>query len=110
MGVACEPAIKWQGGSEELIYVEQAQWSQSDLAAIEEDCKRLDMFQERMKVWHWHDDEYPQAQMLPHARRTLYGAEVSHAGVCQHPSESWKTIKAPCGTATSRLTDLWYDL
>lgn len=61
IGVACEPAIKGQGGSEELIYVEQAQWSQSDLAAIEEDCRRLDMFQEGMKVWHWHDDEYPLA-------------------------------------------------
>lgn len=61
IGVACEPAIKGQGGSEESIYVEQAQWSQSDLAAIEEDCRRLDMFQEGMKVWHWHDDEYPLA-------------------------------------------------
>ena len=60
VGVACEPAIKGQGGSEELIYVEQAQWSQSDMAAIEEDCRRLDMLQEGTKVRHWHDDEYPQ--------------------------------------------------
>ena len=59
VGVACEPAIKGQGGSEELIYVEQAQWSQSDLAAIEEDCGRLGIFQEGTKVRRWHDDEYP---------------------------------------------------
>ena len=59
VGVACEPAIKGKGGSEELLYVEQAQWSQSDLAAIEEDCKRFGMFQEGTKVGHWHDDEYP---------------------------------------------------
>ena len=61
VGVACEPAIRGQGGSEELIYVEQAQWSQSDLVAIEEDCKRLDMLQDGVKVQHWHDDEYPLA-------------------------------------------------
>lgn len=59
VGVACEPAIKGQGGSEELLYVEQAQWSQSDLAAIEEDCRLLGMLQEGTKVWHWHDEEYP---------------------------------------------------
>ncbi|MCY3820148.1 MAG: hypothetical protein OXH52_12420 [Gammaproteobacteria bacterium] len=61
VGVACEPAIKGHGGSEELIYVEQAQWSRSDSAAIEEDCRRLGMFQEGTKVWHWHDDECPRA-------------------------------------------------
>ena len=59
VGVACEPAIKGQGGSEELIFVEQAQWSQSDLGAIEEDCRLLGMLQEGTKVWHWHDEEYP---------------------------------------------------
>ena len=61
VGVACEPTIKGQGGSEELIYVEQAQWSQSDLVAIEEDSRRLDMFQEGTKMRYWHDDEYPRA-------------------------------------------------
>ena len=59
VGVACDPAIKGQGGSEELIYVEQAQWSRSDLAAIEEDCRSYGMFQEGTKVRHWRDDEYP---------------------------------------------------
>ena len=61
VGVACEPATKGQGGSEELIYVEQAEWSRSDLAAIEEDCRRFGMFQDGTKARYWHDDEYPRA-------------------------------------------------
>ena len=60
VGVACEPAVQGQGGSEELVYVEQAQWSQADRAAIEEDCRRLDMLQEGVEVRHWHEEEFPE--------------------------------------------------
>ena len=61
VGVACEPAAQGQGGSEELVYHEQALWSRAEQAAIEKDCKRLDMLQEGVKVWDWHEDEFPQA-------------------------------------------------
>ena len=61
VGIACEPAAQGQGGSEELVYVEQAHWSEDDRAGIEEDCRRLGMFQEGAKLQHWHEDEFPEA-------------------------------------------------
>lgn len=61
VGIACEPAAQGEGGSEELIYVEQTQWSKEDRAAIEEDCERLGMLKAGVKVWHWLDEEFPEA-------------------------------------------------
>ena len=61
VGIACEPAVQGQGGSEELVYVEQAHWSDDDRAGIEEDCRRLGMFQAGVAVSHLHEDEFPEA-------------------------------------------------
>lgn len=60
VGIACEPAIRGQWGSEELIYIEQAEWSQEDRARIDEDCRRLGMFQD-VKKWTSHEDEFLKA-------------------------------------------------
>ena len=59
IGISCEPAAQGQGGSEDLVYVEQAQWSDDDLTTIEDDCRRLDLFQSGMQAQHWCEDEFP---------------------------------------------------
>ena len=59
VGISCEPATQRKGGSEDLIYVEQAQWSDDERASIEQDCRRLGLFQSGMIEHHWHADEFP---------------------------------------------------
>ena len=59
IGVACEPMDQEEVRSEELVYVEQAHWSEDDRAGIEEDCRRLGMFQATVEMRHWHEDEFP---------------------------------------------------
>ena len=59
VGISCEPAAQGKGGSEDLVYVEQAQWSDDERASIEEDCGSLGLFQSGVKVRHWHGDEFP---------------------------------------------------
>ena len=60
IGIACEPVAQGQGGSEDLVYVEQAQWSDAERAAIEEDCGRLGMLRSGAEVQHRRYDEFPE--------------------------------------------------
>ena len=61
VGISCEPAGQGHGGSEDLVYVEQAQWSDADRVAIEEDCKRLRILQPGIKAKRLYEDEFPVA-------------------------------------------------
>ena len=59
VGISCEPAAQGKGGSEDLIYVEQAHWSDHEEASIEEDCRRLGLLQPGVKEHYWREDEFP---------------------------------------------------
>ncbi len=59
IGIACEPPDQGQGGSEDLIYAEQAQWTDEQRRTIREDCQRLSVFRPNMKSKLWEGEEYP---------------------------------------------------
>lgn len=59
VGISCEPAAQGRGGSEDLVYAEQAQWSDHDRATIREDCRRLGVMQPGRREHHWHEEEFP---------------------------------------------------
>ena len=59
VGISCEPTGQAHGGSEDLVYVEQAQWSDADRVAIEEDCKRLGILQPGITAKRFYEEEFP---------------------------------------------------
>lgn len=58
VGISCEPAGQIKV-SEDLVYVEQADWSDADRAAILEDCQYLGFLQSEAKEHHWRVEEFP---------------------------------------------------
>ena len=59
IGIACEPPDQSHSVSEDMVYAEQAQWTEDDRHAIREDCKRLGIFRTDMKKRRWLGQEYP---------------------------------------------------
>ena len=59
IGITCEPPDQGLGGSEDLIYAEQAQWTDEQRREIRKDCQRLDVFGPNMKSKLWEGEEYP---------------------------------------------------
>ena len=59
VGVSCEPAGE-VNGSEDLVYAEQADWSDEDRAAIKEDCRRLGVMQPGQTERRWRQEEFPE--------------------------------------------------
>lgn len=62
VGVSCEPPNQGRGGSEELVYAEQADWSDEARRAIREDCKTYGVLQKGMKETPWQGQEFPDAE------------------------------------------------
>ena len=58
IGISCEPPSQGHGGSEDLVYVEQAEWTDEDRRAIKADCKKFGVLQDP-KETQWHAEEYP---------------------------------------------------
>lgn len=58
VGVAMEPPSQGRGGSEDLIYVEQADWTEADREAIRRDCRENGVLQDPQEVRLSHQ-EYP---------------------------------------------------
>ena len=75
IGIVCEPP-EGEGGSEDLVYVEQSQWSEEDRALIEEDCMRLGLFREGTGS-HRQEEEFPAVPVFEdgtdRGRRTRVG-------------------------------------
>ena len=59
IGVTCEPPDQGHGGSEDLIYIEQTDWSDEDRQALFFNCKMLHIFQDEMKVTEFYGNEFP---------------------------------------------------
>jgi len=66
VGVAVEPPGKGRGGSEDLIYAEQQNWSAEQRAAAEADCSNLGIMSGALRERHVHESEFPDPK-----RRTL---------------------------------------
>ena len=59
VGISREPPNQGQGISEDMIYAEQAEWTDKDRRAIIQDCKTYGVLQGEMKERQWHGEEYP---------------------------------------------------
>lgn len=59
IGIALEPPSQGRGGSEDLLYFEQTNWSNEDYRALLHDCKMFDIFQNEMKVTEFSGNEFP---------------------------------------------------
>ena len=45
IGISCEPPGQEHGGSEDLVYAEQTEWTDEDRRAIKRDCKTYGVLQ-----------------------------------------------------------------
>ena len=59
IGISREPPGHKHGVSEDMIYAEQADWTDEQRAAIRQDCERLGILGNAMRVRPWTDEEYP---------------------------------------------------
>lgn len=59
VGISREPPLQGRGVSEDLIYAEQADWTDEQRAAIKEDCKTLGVLQGELKERAWGGQEFP---------------------------------------------------
>ena len=64
VGVSCEPPDQGHGSSEDLIYVEQADWSDEDRQAIRHDCKILNILRIEMKATLLSGQEFPDVETV----------------------------------------------
>ena len=60
IGIACEPPSHEHATSEDMVYAEQAQWTDEERCAIRKDCERLSVFQESLEARPWHGEEFPE--------------------------------------------------
>lgn len=61
VGIACEPPDQGRGGSEDLIYAEQHDWTDEDRESIREECKASGVLQD-LKERHFHGTEFPEIE------------------------------------------------
>jgi len=60
VGISREPPKQGRGISEDLIYAEQAEWTDEDRRGIVEDCKTCDVLQSELKERQWQGEEFPE--------------------------------------------------
>ena len=63
IGIAREPPGQPHGVSEDMIYAEQAAWTEDERRAIRSDCSRLGVLDDDMKSRRWPGQEYPDVQL-----------------------------------------------
>ena len=60
IGITCEPPGQPHGASEDMVYTEQASWTEEERNAIEEYCQRHGIFSSNMTGQQWSCQEYPE--------------------------------------------------
>lgn len=76
IGVACEPPGQEHGGSEDLIYAEQAEWTDEQRREIKEHCRRLNVFRRDLDMRLWEGEEYPDVVTVDIEQSTLKGQVI----------------------------------
>ena len=64
IGISREPPGQGRGISEDLIYAEQADWSDEDREAIRKDCEDFGVLQNRMQQKPWKGREFPDVETV----------------------------------------------
>ena len=59
VGISREPPGQEHGVSEDMIYAEQADWTEEERAAIRRDCERCGILRYDMRIRRWSGREYP---------------------------------------------------
>lgn len=60
VGISREPLNQGRGISEDLVYAEQAEWTEEDRRAIIQECEIYGVLQGELKERPWHGDEFPE--------------------------------------------------
>lgn len=63
IGISREPPGQGEGVSEDLVYAEQAEWSEEDCKAIQHDCKAYGVLQ-NLQERRWEGEEFPSADTI----------------------------------------------
>ena len=58
IGISREPPGQEHGVSEDMVYAEQADWTEEERAAIRRDCERCGILRDDMRVRRWSGREY----------------------------------------------------
>lgn len=64
VGIAMEAPGRGKGGSEEILYAEQRDWSTEERLALADDCKRLGIFTPKMHETPFTEPEFPTVDVL----------------------------------------------
>lgn len=59
IGISREPPGQKHGMSEDMIYAEQADWTEEEREAIRQDCERVGILRDDIRVRRWSGREYP---------------------------------------------------
>lgn len=78
IGISREPPDQGRGISEDLIYVEQTQWTEEGRLAIRQDCDTYGVLQGEFKERAWHGQEFPDVESIIIERKN---AQPSNAGM-----------------------------
>ncbi len=68
IGISCEPPGQDHGSSQDLVYAEQAEWTDEDRRAIKRDCKVYGVLQDQLKEIPWTGQEYPDVETITFER------------------------------------------
>lgn len=63
VGISCEPPGQGRGGSEDLVYAEQSDWSDAERKSIRADCATLGVLQ-NLKETRYHGEEFPEVEEI----------------------------------------------
>lgn len=70
VGIAFDnPHKDYKGGSEDLFVLSKEEWTEEDLAELERNRKELGLWGPAMELWHYRQDEFPQAAQAVAIRR-----------------------------------------
>ena len=59
IGISCEPPGQKHGGSEDMVYVQQTEWTEEQRREIKQDCERCDVLREDFKTRQFSAQEFP---------------------------------------------------
>ena len=62
VGISCEPPGQKQGSSEDLIYIEQAEWSDEERREIRQNCKDARVLQKKAREIPLFEQEFPEVE------------------------------------------------